>query len=71
MEHTAQLIAEALRLKPAERFMVIDALMQSLDAPNPDLDAVWLEEAEKRLAAYKAGRLATVSLEDMFGECAT
>ncbi|MDO8446414.1 MAG: addiction module protein [Deltaproteobacteria bacterium] len=68
MYSTKKLISEALHLKPAERFIVIEALIKSLDMPNPEIEAAWAEEAEKRLAAYKEGRLATISFEDMFGK---
>ena len=32
------------------------------------LDDVWVEEAEKRLRAYREGRLDGVPMEDVFGE---
>lgn len=60
------LIAEALHLKPAERFIVIEALIKSLDIPDPHIEEIWAMEAEKRLAAYKAGKLETVSFDDLF-----
>ena len=62
------LISEALHLKPAERFIVIEALIKSLDVPDPKIEEAWAMEAKKRLEAYKAGNLATVSFEDMFGK---
>lgn len=68
MHSTTELISEALHLKPAERFSVIDALINSLDAPDSAVEDSGIAEAEKRLQAYKAGRLGTVSFEDMFGK---
>lgn len=68
MYSTKKLISDALQLKPAERFIIIEALIKSLDLPNPEIEAAWAEEAEKRLAAYKEGRLETISFEDMFGK---
>lgn len=66
--HTAKdLISDALHLKPAERFIIIEALIKSLDVPDPAIEAAWAEEAERRLTAYKEGRLQTISFEDMFG----
>ena len=35
--------------------------------PNPEIEAAWVEEAVKRLDAYKEGRLETISFEDIFG----
>ncbi|MBI1871627.1 MAG: addiction module protein [Chlamydiae bacterium] len=62
-----KLVQEALHLKPAERFIVIEALIKSLDIPDPVIEQAWAKEAEKRLKAYKDGKLETVSFEDMFG----
>lgn len=68
MLSTKELISKALRLKPAEKSIVIEALINSLDMPNPEIAEEWAIEAEKRLQAYKEGRLETISFEDMFGE---
>ena len=65
---TKELISEALQLKPAEKFIIIEALINSLDVPNPEIAEAWVVEAEKRLKAYKEGKLKTISFEDMFGE---
>ena len=67
MKLTKTLISEVLDLKPAEKFIIIDALIKSLDVPDPQIAKSWAKEAEKRLEAYKAGKLKTVSFEDMFG----
>ena len=68
MLSTKKLISKALQLKPAEKSIVIEALINSLDMPNPEIAEEWAIEAEKRLQAYKEGRLETISFEDMFGE---
>ncbi len=66
MSPTKNIISKALQLKPAEKSIVIEALMKSLHVPDPEIEKIWAEEAEKRLIAYKAGKLKTVSFEDMF-----
>lgn len=66
MSPTKEIISKALHLKPAEKSIVIEALMESLDVPDPEIEKIWAKEAEKRLRAYKAGKLKTVSFEDMF-----
>jgi len=71
MLSTKTLISELLHLKPAERFIVIEVLIRSLDVPDPEIEKSWAIEAEKRLAAYKAGKLETISFEDMFGKEST
>jgi putative addiction module component (TIGR02574 family) len=66
MSPTKTIISKALHLKPAERSLVIEALLKSLDVPDPKIEKMWAAEAEKRLKAYKAGKIKTVSFEDMF-----
>ena len=68
MSSTKKLISEVLQLKPAEKFIIIEALIKSLDVPNPEIEKIWAIEAEKRLQAYKEGKLETISFENMFGE---
>jgi len=68
MSPTKTLISKALHLKPAEKSLVIDALLKSLDIPDPKIEKIWVAEAEKRLKAYKAGKIKTVSFEDMFAK---
>jgi hypothetical protein len=36
-----------------------------LDKPDPEIDRIWAEEAKKRWKAYKAGKVATVSYEQV------
>jgi len=66
MSPTKTIINKALNLIPAERFIIIEALVKSLDNPDPVIDKAWAVEAEKRLKAYKAGKMKTVSFEAMF-----
>ena len=63
-----ELLEEALKLKPEDRFVLVEGLLKSLDEPDRILDDVWVEEAEKRLRAYREGRLDGVSMEDVFGK---
>jgi len=66
MSPTKTIISKALHLKPAEKSILIEALLKSLDVPDPKIEKIWAAEAEKRLNAYKAGKIKTVSFEDMF-----
>jgi putative addiction module component (TIGR02574 family) len=66
MEALKSILAQALQMKPVEKCMIIDGLLQSLDEPDSTLDEIWAMEAEKRLKAYKAGEIRTVSYEDVF-----
>lgn len=68
MESSKTILEKALLLKPQERFIVIEGLLLSLDEPNKNIDEIWAVEAEKRLAAYRSGRLKGISSEEVFGE---
>ncbi len=62
------ILKQALKLKPDERFMVVEGLIKSLDAPDDSLDKIWADEAEKRLIAYRAGKLEGIPMEEIFKE---
>ncbi|MFH1562307.1 MAG: addiction module protein [Nitrospirota bacterium] len=68
MEFSNTLVENALQLKPQERFVIIESLLLSLDEPNKKIDEIWAIEAEKRLAAYRSGKLKGVPFETVFGE---
>ena len=63
-----EILKKALNLKPEERFIVIEGLLKSLDEPSSDLDDIWAEEAEKRLKAYREGKLEGIPMEEIFEE---
>lgn len=65
---TKEILIKALKLKPEERFKLVEGLIKSLDEPNKELDEIWAEEAEKRLKAYREGRLDGVEMGDIFRE---
>ena len=66
MGSTETLLKEALRLKPRDRFLLIDGLIRSLDEPDKHIDAIWAEEAEKRLNAHRKGKTQAVPSRDVF-----
>lgn len=56
----------ALKLKPEERFLIIEGLIKSIDEPDKKIDELWAEEADKRLKAYREGKLETIPVEEIF-----
>jgi len=64
--NTADIIEQALSLKASERYELLEMLHKSLDKPDPEIDRIWIEEAERRLQAYREGRLDVVSMEEVF-----
>lgn len=67
-ELAQKLLRQALGLPAIERAALVEGLVESLDRPDPALDALWLKEAESRMAAYRAGELGAVDAEDVFAE---
>lgn len=61
-----EVLDQALKLRPDERFRVLEGLIKSLDEPDSTLDAIWADEAEKRLEAYRAGNLEGIPMEEIF-----
>jgi putative addiction module component (TIGR02574 family) len=56
-----EVLADALRLEPDARAEVAAELLASLDGPaDPDAEAAWDAEIDRRIAAIEAG---TIQLE--------
>ncbi|MDP2823265.1 MAG: addiction module protein [Sulfuritalea sp.] len=60
-----EIIELAMQLEPAERFEVAEELLRSVEQVDPEIDRLWLEEAERRLAAYRSGKLKGIPAEDI------
>ncbi len=59
--------SEALRLEPKDRARLAERLLASLEGvAEPESDAQWLAEAERRLAEIEAGRSRGVPAEEVF-----
>ncbi len=63
-----EIIEEALHLKPQERYIVIENLIKSLDAPDEKIDEIWIQESKKRLNAYREGTAKTLSYDQVFNK---
>jgi len=61
-----EILNKAIALKPEERLLIVEGLLKSLDEPDRRLDEIWAEEAEKRLIAYREGRLEGIPMEEIF-----
>ena len=63
---TAEVIEQALSLKAADRYLLLELLHYSLDKPDPEIDQEWHEEILRRVKALDEGRMKTVSMEEVF-----
>lgn len=62
------LINSVLQLKPAERMRLLNVIYGSLERPDTAIDEIWYDEAERRLAAYKAGNVQGIPGEKVLGK---
>ena len=67
-ETNLELLHDVMKLSPGERAEFVDAIMTSLDQPDPTIDALWKSEAQSRIAAYEQGEIETVSLHDVLSK---
>ena len=62
------LSAQAAQLAPEERIQVVERILNSLDQPDAALDALWANDANDRLAAYRRGEIKAVGLPDVIAK---
>ena len=65
MSKTNDILKDAITLPPAERAMLIDQLLNSLDEQDNEIDRLWAGEVENRIDAYDKGELKSVSIEQV------
>lgn len=64
-----QIAREALQLAPAQRAELADFLVESLASDPPDeIQRLWIDEANRRLAEVRAGKVSTIPGEDVLAE---
>lgn len=62
-----KLIQESLHLPLEDRAQLVGELLLSIDQPSADeVERLWLDEAEMRLQAYRAGAIKSISAADVF-----
>ena len=63
-----KLVSEIKSLPDLEKLRLLKEIVEQLDRPDSEIDCVWADEARKRWAAYKAGKIPTVSYEDVMAK---
>ena len=67
MSKSEESLQVALALPSEERAALADRLLQSLDEDDQsEIDRLWVQEAEDRLAAYDRGELQAIPGEEVF-----
>jgi len=65
MKSVDQLAKRAIGLSPIERIRLVEAILYSLDKPDPGVEKSWIAESEARYEAYKRGELETYEWDDI------
>jgi putative addiction module component (TIGR02574 family) len=63
-----QLAAEIRNLPDKEKLQLVDAILEELVKPDPEIDRIWADEARERWDAYKAGRVPVVSYDTVMAK---
>ncbi len=56
---------KALKLSAVKRIRLVEALLDSLDKTDPEIEKIWIQESEYRYQAYKEGRVEGLTLEQV------
>lgn len=62
---TDELVAKIKSLPDLEKIELVDTILMQLDRPDPEIDRIWADESRKRWLAYQAGKIETVSYEQV------
>jgi len=65
MESVDQLAKKATGLQPIERIQLVEAILYSLDKPDPDIEQSWIAKSEARYEAYKREELDAIDWEEI------
>ena len=65
MENIEILFKESLKLRPAERLLLMEMIAKSLDHPNEKIDQIWANEAEDRYVALKSGKVKSIPFSEI------
>jgi putative addiction module component (TIGR02574 family) len=63
--------AKIKSLPDSEKIALVDAILMQLDKPDPEIDRIWADEARKRWQAYKAGKIETVTYQQVMDKHCT
>ena len=66
-DRSKQILAEALKLSPIERAILVEELLSSFDFPaRKEIDQQWSKEVEERIDAYERVELCSSPAKDVF-----
>jgi putative addiction module component (TIGR02574 family) len=58
----------ALKLPLAERYQLVEAILDSMDTPNPQVEKAWAKVADDRWAAYQRGEISAIPAKELLDQ---
>ncbi|MEW5735724.1 MAG: addiction module protein [Thermodesulfobacteriota bacterium] len=62
-----ELVEQVLKMEPADRMKLLEIIHGSLEKPDAAIDELWYDEAERRLHAFKAGKVEGIPAGQVLG----
>jgi len=62
------IVEDALSLSMNERVELVEKLLESLDTPNAELNAIWAQESDARIEAYEKKQLTSKPLSEVLSK---
>ena len=66
--NTRELIEQIESLPVENRAQIIDSLLRTMNQPDPEVDAAWAIEAQRRLNDLRSGRVQRIAADDVFAK---
>jgi putative addiction module component (TIGR02574 family) len=68
MTRTEEIIEQAVSLPEDDRIRVVDALLTSLNQPDPETEREWAAVAQRRFHELRSGKAVGVSADEVFAK---
>ena len=65
---TDELLSKIKELPDEEKLRLVEAILTDLHKPDPEMERIWANEAQRRWVSYKAGKIPTVSYEEVISK---
>jgi putative addiction module component (TIGR02574 family) len=65
---TDELLSRIKALPEEDRLLLVDAILTDLYRPDLAIERLWVDEARKRWEAYKAGKIPTLSYDEVMAK---
>jgi putative addiction module component (TIGR02574 family) len=63
-----EILEQISKMPVTEKFKLVDSILAQLDKPDPEIDKIWAQEAERRWKSYKEGKTTAVPYDDVMGK---